>query len=134
VKCDLHVHSWHSGPCDTPSLNRLCRESYTHPERLYRTLRRRGVNLATITDHDSIEGAARPGHRRDVFLSEEVTCHVPRGTTIHVGLLAVPIATLLNYARELAFSRRWASRVFLVHKKRRRPFRIVAPSLLGEEA
>jgi predicted metal-dependent phosphoesterase TrpH len=86
MKCDLHVHSWHSGPCDTPVLSRFCRESYSDPEHLHSLLRQRGMDLVTITDHDSIEGAARLLRHRDVFLSEELTCRMPSGTTVHLGV------------------------------------------------
>lgn len=294
MKCDLHVHSWHSGPYDTPVLGRLCRESYSDPEELYSLLRRRGMDFVTITDHDSVDGAATLRHHRDVFLSEEVTCRMPSGTTIHVGVyditerqhvqiqrrrddlvallmylterrlffcinhvfssltgprdredfdwfeqyfpavetrngqmlaglneraaelarlwrkvgvggsdahtcasagttytevrgaetkeeffaglragrarvggaaggyakltrdvflvaceaarekcwtaalaplaLAIPVVTLLNYTREIAFSQRWAARVFNEHTRRYRPFRVAVPSVLGEEA
>lgn len=44
------------------------------------------MDLVTITDHDSIEGAARIHHHPDVFLSEELTCRMPSGTTIHIGV------------------------------------------------
>jgi predicted metal-dependent phosphoesterase TrpH len=67
-------------------LNRLSRECYSDPEQLYHLLHRRGMNLVTITDHDSVEGAARLLQYPDVFLSEEVTCRMPAGTTIHVGV------------------------------------------------
>lgn len=44
------------------------------------------MDLVTITDHDSIEGAARIDHHPDVFLSEELTCRMPSGTTVHIGV------------------------------------------------
>lgn len=48
--------------------------------------------------------------------------------------LAVPLATLLNYARGMASSRTWARRVFEELRHRRRPFRFVmAESVFGEE-
>ena len=43
--------------CTLPVLKRLCRESYSPPEAVYHTLRRRGMDLVTLTDHDSIDGA-----------------------------------------------------------------------------
>jgi predicted metal-dependent phosphoesterase TrpH len=86
MKCDLHVHSWHSGLCDTPVLSRFCRESYSDPEQLHSLLRRRGMDLVTITDHDSIEGATRLLRYSDVFVSEELTCRMPSGTTVHIGV------------------------------------------------
>ena len=87
MKCDLHVHSSSSGMCEVPVLNRICRESYTDPRELYSTLlRRRGMNLVTLTDHDSIDGAEPLRRFREFFLSEEVTCRMPSGTQAHVGV------------------------------------------------
>ena len=86
MKCDLHVHSSSSGMCEVPVLNRICRESYTVPEELFSTLRRKGMDLVTITDHDSIDGAEPLRRMREFFLSEEVTCRMPSGTQAHVGV------------------------------------------------
>ena len=57
MKCDLHVHTVHSGMCTVPLLNRICRESYSAPQHVYETLKRRGMDLVTVTDHDSIDAA-----------------------------------------------------------------------------
>jgi hypothetical protein len=43
--------------CTVPLFRRVCRESYTKPEALYETLKRRGMDLVTVTDHDSIGSA-----------------------------------------------------------------------------
>jgi predicted metal-dependent phosphoesterase TrpH len=86
VRCDLHVHTLHSGMCTVPLLNRVCRESYSEPEEVYRTLRRRGMALVTVSDHDSIGAAETLGRYPDFFLSEEVTCRMPSGNELHVGV------------------------------------------------
>ena len=86
MRCDLHVHSYHSGMCEVPGLNRVCRECYSAPADVYSTLRRRGMDLVTLTDHDSIEGAEPLRRFRRFFLSEEVTCRMPSGTQVHVGV------------------------------------------------
>jgi len=86
MRCDLHVHSYSSGMCEVPLLNRVCRESYTQPEGLYTTLLERGMDLVTLTDHDSIEGAEPLRRYPRFFLSEEVTCRMPSGTQAHVGV------------------------------------------------
>ena len=89
MKCDLHVHTRHSGMCNLPLLSRVCRESYNDPLAVYETLKRRGMDLVTVTDHDSI-GASEPLRRYpDFFLSEEVTCTTPSGTEIHVGVYGI---------------------------------------------
>jgi predicted metal-dependent phosphoesterase TrpH len=86
MKCDLHVHSYFSGMCPSFFLRLVCRESYSDPEELYSELRRRGMNLVTLTDHDSVEGASTLRNRPDFFLSEEVTCRMPSGTEVHIGV------------------------------------------------
>jgi len=45
MRCDLHVHTRHSGMCNIPGFTRFCRESYNDPEAVYRTLKRRGMDL-----------------------------------------------------------------------------------------
>ena len=86
MKSDLHVHSLHSGMSHLPVFRRFCRECYSPPEEVYATLKKRGMSLITLTDHDSIEGGEVLKHYPDFFLSEEVTCRMPSGTTIHVGV------------------------------------------------
>jgi len=86
MRCDLHVHTWHSGMCTLPALRRVCRECYTDPLALYDHLKRAGMDLVTVTDHDSIDAAEALRSQPDFFLSEEVTCHLPSGTELHVGV------------------------------------------------
>jgi predicted metal-dependent phosphoesterase TrpH len=86
MRCDLHVHSIHSGRTDLPILGSVGNECYSAPEAVYETARRRGMHLVTLTDHDSIDGALRLAGRPDVFVSEEVTCTLPEGRTLHLGV------------------------------------------------
>lgn len=86
MRCDLHVHTRHSGMCDIPLLRAICRESYNEPLAVYERLKRRGMDLVTITDHDSIDSVETLRGRPDFFLSEEVTCVLPSGTSLHVGV------------------------------------------------
>ena len=81
----MHVHSYFSGACTTPFLSRFCRESYSDPAEVYALLGRRGMNLFTLTDHDSIEGAEKLRRHPNFFLSEEITCRMPSGTEVHIG-------------------------------------------------
>jgi predicted metal-dependent phosphoesterase TrpH len=82
----MHVHSYFSGACTTPFANMFARESYNDPEQVYAVLERRGMNLFTLTDHDSIEGAEKLRARPGFFLSEELTCRMPSGTEVHIGV------------------------------------------------
>ena len=86
MRCDLHVHTKHSGMCTIPVLKAVCRESYNQPLAVYEKLKRIGMDLVTITDHDSIDAAEALRSRPDFFLSEEVSCQLPSGTGLHVGV------------------------------------------------
>ncbi|HVM58590.1 MAG TPA: glycosyltransferase [Gaiellaceae bacterium] len=77
-RCDLHVHSIHSTDSGNYALRRArLGESYTSPERVYRTCRARGMTLVTISDHNTVEGALRIAHEPGAFLSVEVTTRFP---------------------------------------------------------
>jgi predicted metal-dependent phosphoesterase TrpH len=89
MKCDLHVHTRHSGMCNIPGFQRFCRESYNDAQTVYETLKRRGMDLVTVTDHDSIDAAEELRRYPDFFLSEEVTCTTPSHTEIHVGVYGI---------------------------------------------
>jgi len=89
MRCDLHVHTRHSGMCNIPVISRICRECYNDPLEVYDALKRRGMDLVTVTDHDSIDAAEHLRHYPDFFLSEEVTCTTPSGTEIHVGVYGI---------------------------------------------
>jgi predicted metal-dependent phosphoesterase TrpH len=75
--------------CTIPLLGRVCRECYSDPEAVYETLKRRGMDLVTVTDHDSIDAAEQLRRYPDFFLSEEVTCITPSGTEIHTGVYGI---------------------------------------------
>ncbi len=89
MKCDLHVHTHHSGMCTVPVLNRICRESYNDPREVYETLKRRGMDCVTVTDHDSIDAVESLRHHEDFFLSEEVSCQTEHGTHLHMGVYGI---------------------------------------------
>jgi predicted metal-dependent phosphoesterase TrpH len=93
LRCDLHVHSYHSGYARHLRALRT-RDCYSAPEAVYRTARARGMDLVTITDHDSIDGCLelldRRSGARDVFISEEIECWFP-GLPLkaHVGAYGI---------------------------------------------
>jgi predicted metal-dependent phosphoesterase TrpH len=89
MRCDLHVHSWYSGRAEVPVLEHVGRESYSHPFDVYERARRRGMDLVTLTDHDTIEGALALAHLPDVFVSEEVTVFVDRRRQLHVNVFGI---------------------------------------------
>ena len=89
MRCDLHVHTVHSGMCTVPGLTRFCKESYNEPHALYERLKQRGMDLVTVTDHDSIDAVEELRSHPDFFLSEEVTCTMPSGTEMHAGVYGI---------------------------------------------
>ena len=86
MRCDLHVHTRLSGPCTIPVARRFCRESYNEPLAVYHRLKELGMDVVTITDHDSMDAAAELGRFDDFFASEEVTVTLPSGTEAHVAV------------------------------------------------
>ena len=89
MRCDLHVHTIHSGMCTVPLLNRCCRESYNDPHQVYASLIRRGMDLVPVTDHDSIDAVEPLRRHADFFLSEEVSCVTSSGTHLHIGVYGI---------------------------------------------
>jgi predicted metal-dependent phosphoesterase TrpH len=69
-----------------PVLRRFCRECYNPPEALYEKLKHLGLDLVTVTDHDSIAAGESLRRYPDFFVSEEVTCRAPSGNEVHVGV------------------------------------------------
>jgi predicted metal-dependent phosphoesterase TrpH len=44
------------------------------------------MDLVTLTDHDSVEGAEKLRRYSNFFVSEEMTCRMPSGTEVHIGV------------------------------------------------
>ena len=89
MRCDLHVHTIASGMFTAPVLDHICRESYNNPHEVYNLLKKRGMSIVTLTDHDSIEAAESLRSRPDFFMSEEVTVRMPSGTEMHLGVFGL---------------------------------------------
>lgn len=78
TKVDLHVHSKYSKRPSQWVLQKIgCAESYTEPLQIYRTLRAKGMDLATITDHNTLDGCLEIADLPDTFVSEEITTYFP---------------------------------------------------------
>ena len=85
-RVDLHVHSRFS---DRPSEWILRRvgspECFSEPEEVHRACLARGMQLVTLTDHDTIDGALSIAHLPGTFLSCEVTAAFPEdGCELHL--------------------------------------------------
>lgn len=80
VRMDMHCHSRAS---DKPVMKAIaftgCPECYSEPEEVHQQASARGMDLVTITDHDSIAGALTLIERgfTNVVIGEEVTTHFP---------------------------------------------------------
>jgi predicted metal-dependent phosphoesterase TrpH len=74
---------------DLPVLEHLGRDSYSDPHEVYAVAKRRGMDLVTITDHDSIEGALLLAQLPDFIVGEEVTCVVPGGRHVHLNVWGI---------------------------------------------
>jgi len=90
VRCDLHVHSRHSGLNGDLAFLKS-RDCYSAPADVYRVARMRGMDLVTITDHDSIDGCLEfldgRGDAADFLMGEEVTCRWPdTDLIVHLGV------------------------------------------------
>ena len=78
TRIDLHLHSRASTDTGSWFLNRaVLPESYTEPAHAYATAKRRGMDLVTLTDHNTISGALEIAHHPDVVVGVEVTTTFP---------------------------------------------------------
>jgi len=91
LKVDLHLHS------DASRLKRLrfmrMRDCYSPPVEVYRRAKARGMDLVTLTDHDTIDGCLevreRLGDPADFFMSEEVETFLPGDRSMHIGVFGI---------------------------------------------
>ena len=78
-KCDLHLHSRYSARSEEWLFRRFdFPDSYSDPRELYRGLLERGMDFATFTDHDTIEGCLQISDLPNTFISEQVTTYFPQ--------------------------------------------------------
>jgi glycosyltransferase involved in cell wall biosynthesis/predicted metal-dependent phosphoesterase TrpH len=90
-RADLHCHSTASQESKL-GVQRAAGlpECATPPEEVYELAKRRGMDLVTITDHDTIAGVLEIADRPDVFISEELTARF-RGEAQAVHVLCFGI-------------------------------------------
>lgn len=90
LRADLHVHSCFSRQSGNLKFLRS-RDCYSPPDEVYRAAKARGMDLVTITDHDSIDGCLdfldrHPGCD-DFIVGEEVSSVFPgTGIQVHFGV------------------------------------------------
>lgn len=91
TRCDMHVHSEASRQSARWILRTLkAPESFTPPELIYDLARKRGMDLVTITDVNTLEGGEKIAKLPGTFLSEEVASQLP-GSRKPVHLLVYHI-------------------------------------------
>ncbi len=91
AKVDLHLHSYASNETDYYTAQTFkIPESYSNPIKTYWKLKKKGMALVTLTDHNTIDGVLEmlakglPG----VFISSEITTTFPEdGCNVHVTVL-----------------------------------------------
>jgi len=80
TRMDMHCHSKASSKPVMKALGLIdMPECYSEPEKVYDQARARGMDLVTITDHDTIDGAMKLAERgfQNFVVGEEVTVHFP---------------------------------------------------------
>ncbi len=91
MSVDLHVHSKYSKRPSQWFLQKIgCPESFTEPLKIYSTAKSRGMDLVTISDHNTLAGSLEIAHLDGTFVSEEITTYFPEdGCKIHVLALDI---------------------------------------------
>ena len=92
VRIDLHVHSrFSSRPYSWFLRSAHSAECYTEPAAVYATAKARGMNLVTLCDHDTIDGALELRTvADDTFISEEVSARFPEdGCIVHTIVIDI---------------------------------------------
>jgi predicted metal-dependent phosphoesterase TrpH len=93
LRADLHVHSWHSGFTRSMPVFRS-RDCYSTPDEIYGAAKARGMDVVTITDHDSLDGCleflSRHPDAPDFLPGEEIECRLPdSGVRLHLGVFGL---------------------------------------------
>jgi glycosyltransferase involved in cell wall biosynthesis/predicted metal-dependent phosphoesterase TrpH len=79
-RMDTHCHSKASSKPVIAAMGLIgCPESYSEPEQVYDQAKARGMDLVTLTDHDTIDGAMQLAHRgfQDFVVGQEVSVKFP---------------------------------------------------------
>src|SRR5450631_4182433 len=86
TRIDLHLHSRVCTDTGSWFLSRtLIPESFVDPAEAYAACKRRGMDLVTLTDHNTISGALEIAHHPDVIIGVEITAFFPDdGVPMHV--------------------------------------------------
>src|SRR3974390_1717112 len=107
TRIDLHLHSRASTDTGSWFLSRtLMPESFVDPAEAYSACNARGMDLVTLTDHNTISGALEIAHHPDVIVGVEITTLFPEDRIpMHVLAWGIdePLWSDLDRARENIF-------------------------------
>lgn len=88
AQVDLHCHSKFSKHPSEWFLQRIgAAESYTEPDFIYKTLKKRGMDFVTVTDHNNMEASwyLTQKYPEDTFTGTEFTVYFPEdGCKVHI--------------------------------------------------
>ncbi|MBJ7259362.1 MAG: glycosyltransferase [Chthoniobacterales bacterium] len=88
ARVDLHLHTRHSARATDWLLRKVdFPASCSEPKVLYRSLRAKGFDFVTFTDHDKIDGCLEIAGEPGAFISEEITAFFPEDD-VKVHILA----------------------------------------------
>ena len=110
VRIDLHVHSrFSSRPYSWFLRSAHSAECYTEPATVYKTAKLRGMNLVTLSDHDTIDGALElAALGPDTFISEEVSARFPEdGCIVHTIVSTSRRRSTARFSRCAAMCTSW---------------------------
>lgn len=101
TRVDLHLHSRASTDTGSWFVSRASvPESHTEPATAYATAKARGMDVVTLTDHNTISGALEIAHHPDVLIGVEVTTRFPEdGVPLHVLVWGVDEASWADIDR-----------------------------------
>jgi predicted metal-dependent phosphoesterase TrpH len=93
LRADLHLHSYHSGHAGHLRFLRA-RDCYSAPAAVYAAAKARGMDVVTITDHDSINGCLEfldhDPDAADFFISEEIESRFADvDLKVHIGAYGI---------------------------------------------
>jgi predicted metal-dependent phosphoesterase TrpH len=125
LRADLHVHSWHSGFTRSMPMFRS-RDCYSTPDEIYRAAKARGMDVVTLTDHNSLDGCleflSRHPDAPDFLTGEEIECRLPEyGVRLHLGVFGLTermhaeARSLRGNVREAAASLRAGGAALVLH-------------------
>ena len=120
ARADLHLHTRHSARATDWLLRKVdFPASCSEPVELYRTLRGKGFDYVTFTDHDTIDGCLEIAGQPGAFISEEITTFFPEDDVkVHLlawGITEAQHTEIQNLRRDIYELARWLKKQGIAH-------------------